>query len=144
MKVRSSYSTVKSPDNIKRQGGWTFWSLTFTLSVVIFFSYIGMQLVPIYSSNSSIENAMERSVDGADLRKISRAQIIKKMNAQLYLDGSQKLLDYKNDLVISRKGSLVTLQVSYQRKVPIITNVDLVVSFKPKLECTLSGKCTKK
>lgn len=129
--------------NIKRQGGWSFWSLVFTLTVVVFFSYVGMQLVPIYSDNSNIENAMERSIDGADLRKIGRAQIIKKMNQQLYLDGSHTLLNFKQDLIIKRSRKLFTLQVIYERRVPIVGNIDILVSFSPKFECSLSGKCQK-
>jgi len=129
---------------ISRQGGWTFWSLTFTLSVISFFSYIGMQLVPIYSSNANIENAMERSVEGANLKTVGRAQIIKKMNQQLYLDGSHKLLNYKEDLKIKRSRSKFTLQVAYERKVPILSNINLVVSFDPMLECDFTGRCDKK
>ena len=144
MKTKSNHSNAKLLINIRRQGGWSFWSMIFTLSVVVFFSYIGMQLVPIYSGNSNIENAMERSVDGSDLRKVGRAQIIKKMNQQLYLDGSHELLDYKTDLVIKRTRSLLTIQTVYDREVPIAANMKLVVSFDNLLECELSGKCIKK
>jgi len=130
--------------NIKRQGGWTFWSLSFTLGVLAFFSYVGMQLVPVYSANSNIENAMKISVEGVDLRKVRRGQIIEKMRGQLYLDGTHKLLNFKDDLVIKRSRSLFTLQIAYERRVPIAGNISLVTSFNPTLECNFSGVCTKK
>jgi hypothetical protein len=127
--------------NIKRQGGWTFWSLTFTLSVLAFFSYVGMQLVPIYTANSNVENAIERSVDGVNLRTVGRAEIIKKMDKQLYLDGSHKLLNYKEDLVIKRSRTLFTLQVNYERKVPIVGNISILAEFSPEMECSFTGQC---
>lgn len=144
MKTKPEFIKIKSLKNIKRQGGWTFWSLTFTLGVLAFFSYIGMQLVPIYSANSNIENAMEQSVDGADLRAIGRAQIIRDMNKQLYLDGAHELLNYKEDLDVKRSRDKLTLQITYEQRVPIAGNINLVVSFDPIVECNLSGKCTKK
>ena len=144
MNTKSNQSFSKPMTNFKRQGGWSFWSLMFTLSVVVFFSYIGMQLVPLYSGNTNIKNAMTRSVDGVDLRKIGRAQIIKKMNQQLYLDGSHKVLDYKTDLVIKRTRSVLTIQTVYDGEIPITENMKLVVAFDNMLECTLSGKCTEK
>lgn len=141
MNIRSEFSKPRAIPNIKRQAGWTFWSLTFTLGVLAFFSYIGMQLVPIYSSNSNVVNAMERSVDGANLRTIGRAQIISAMNKQLYLDGSHKLLDYKNDLVVKRSRKSFIVQVNYQRTIPIAGNISVLTTFSPKVECNFSGSC---
>jgi len=144
MKITSTFRTAKPLVNINHQGGWTFWSLTFTLGVLAFFSYIGMQLVPIYSTNGNIHNAMDVSLDDANLKTIGRAEIIRKMDKQLYLDGSHELLNYKEDLDVKRSRSLLTLKVTYERKVPIAGNINLVVSFTPIVECDFSGKCTKK
>jgi len=127
--------------NIKRQGGWTFWSLTFTLGTLGFFAYIGMQLVPIYTVNGNIENAMQISIDGVNLRSVGRAEIIKKMDKQLYLDGSHKLLNYKEDLVIKRSSSLFTLQINYERRVPIVGNLSIIADFNPIVECSFTGQC---
>ncbi|MFT6408142.1 MAG: hypothetical protein ACJAQ6_001558 [Arenicella sp.] len=142
MKSRRKSSVPQSLSSIKRQGGWTFWSLIFTLSVISFFSYVGMQLVPIYNTNSNVVNAMKLSLEKSDLRKVGRAQIITIMNKQLYLDGSHKLLNMKEDLVIKRSRSLFTMQVSYERRVPIVGNISIVTSFNPKIECNFSGNCT--
>jgi len=144
MKIRSEYSQIKPLSNIKRQGGWTFWSLGFTLLVLAFAAYIGMQLVPIYASNNNIEKAMVQSVDRSDLKTVSRRQIINDMDKQLYLDGTADLLDYKEDVIIQRKSSKFTLEVKYERKVPIVANINLVVSFSPLVECNFAGECTKK
>lgn len=144
MKTMQSGRAVKPLKNIRRQGGWTFWSLSFTLGVLAFFSYIGMQLVPIYSTNSNIHNAMSVSLDNANVQRITRAEIIRKMDKQLYLDGSHELLNYNEDLDVKRSRSQLIVKVTYQRKIPIVSNIDLVVSFAPIVECSFNGKCTKK
>ncbi len=142
MKHNRKLNGTKPLLNIKRQGGWTFWSLAFTLSVLAFFGYVGMQLVPVYSLNGNIKNAMLRSVDGVNLAKVSRSEIINKMSRQLLMDSSQQALNYKNDLVIKRTRSLFTLQVSYERRIPIVANISIIAEFSPMVECSFSNQCT--
>ena len=124
---------------VHRQRGWTFWSFLFVISVVLFFSYIGMQLVPIYSANNNVRNAMARSLDNTDLNQISRAYIIRKMDAQLYLDGSHKLLDYKTDLKIKKSRKQIFVETNYRREIPLFFNITLVVSFDNVEQRNLSG-----
>ena len=142
MKQKLEFSAGKSLLNIKRQGGWTFWSLAFTLSVMAFFGYVGMQLVPVYTVNGNIKNAMLRSVDGVNLAKVSRSEIITKMSRQLMMDSSQQALNYKDDLVIKRTRSSFTLQISYERRIPIVANISIIAEFNPMVECTFSNQCT--
>ena len=126
---------------IKHQGGWTFWSLTFVLSVILFVTYIGMKLVPVYSVNNNIRNAMKQSVVGQDLRRVTRGALVAKMKSQLYLDGSHLVLDYKDELDISRGRDKLVIKVSYDRIIPLFFNVSLLLEFRPTLECDFSGRC---
>ncbi|MEO0368303.1 MAG: DUF4845 domain-containing protein [Pseudomonadota bacterium] len=124
---------------IKAQAGWTFWSVLFIGSIVVFFSYVGMQLVPIYAVNANVKNAMELSLEGTDLRKATRQQIIRKLQAQLYLDGTDNVLDYKRDLKIKRSRSRFIIETSYEREVRLLSNVYLVVKFENVSERELRG-----
>ena len=115
--------------NIGQQGGWTFWSMMFVMLVVLFFSYIGMQLVPIYGANMNVQNAMSRSLEDENLRTVIRSTIIRKMQAQLYLDGSYKLLNYRNEMLLRRERSRFFLETHYKREIPLFLNFTLVVAF---------------
>ena len=114
---------------IKQQDGWTFWSLMFVMSVIMFFTYIGMQLVPIFAANENVKNAMTRSLDGEKLLKLNRVTIIRKMQAQLYLDGSHKLLNYKTDLKVKRSRKLFIIETHYRREIPLFFNLSLMARF---------------
>ena len=120
---------VSKFSNIQRQGGWTFWSLLFVMLVILFFSYVGMQLVPVYTSNQNVTNAMARALEGQDLTRLNRATLIRKMNAQLYLDGSHKLLDYKKDLKVRRSRKEFILETHYRREIPLFFNLSIVATF---------------
>ncbi len=144
MNKMPSQSAIKSLPNISRQAGWTFWSLAFTLGVLSFFAYVGMQLVPIYSTNSSIEKAMSQSLEGENLKTVRRADITLKMSRQLLLDGSQQAIDFKKDLTMQRTRSLFILEAEYERTVPLFGNISVLVDFHPRFECTFDGSCEKK
>ena len=136
--IKNSFSRRSSPTNINKQSGWTFWSLIFTLGVIIFFAFIGIQLVPVYSANENIKNAMERSLDNVNLAQVSRSTIEKNMNNQLYIDGSHRLLNYKTDLDLKRSNRLFTIKTNYQREVPLFFNLTLLVKFDNVIEKDLS------
>ena len=131
----------KQPQNFRKQQGWTFWSLAFTLSVIVFFAFVGMQLVPVYSANENIRNAMKRSVDDVDLRTITRRKVIRKIDDQLYLDGTSGLLDYKNDIKMSRNRNSFTLIADYAREIPLFFNLSIKAKFDTTIECDLDGNC---
>jgi len=132
-----------SSAGIKYQRGWTLWSILFVLGTILFFAYVGMQLVPVYSANSNVVNAMKVSVEGKNLRTIGRAQIIKSMQKQLYLDGMSNLIDYKKQLKVSRNKNRLLVQADYERKIPLFFNISVAADFAPKVECALGGtQCT--
>jgi len=129
------FDTTFAPSTkIKSQSGWTFWSMLFVLGVLLFFSYVGFQLVPVYAANENVLNAMERSLDDADLRTINRSAIVRKMEAQLYLDGSHQLINYRNDLKVKRSRKMLILEAKYQREIPLFFNLSMLAKFDNKIE----------
>lgn len=125
--------------NSNYQSGWTFWGLLFTLSVLGFAAYVGMRLVPIYSANENVKNAMELAMNDINYQSVSRSAIVRKMQAQLYLDGSHQLIEYKKALKVKRSKKDVVLTVDYQREVPVIANVSLLVKFNNKVVKNVNG-----
>ena len=123
--------------NIKRQGGWTFWSLLFVLLTVFFFAYVGMQLAPIFAENKNVENAMQLAIDNVDPTKTNRRQVVRKLQNQLYLDGSHALLDYKTDLKFTRSRKEFIIETHYRREVHLFFNIGVFVTFDNVVEKNL-------
>ncbi|HAU68258.1 MAG TPA: hypothetical protein DCW52_07660 [Gammaproteobacteria bacterium] len=123
----------------RNQAGWTFWSLLFISALGVFTAYIVMQMVPVYAMNANIKNAMELSVEEMDLRRVTRAQIVRGMQQQLYLDSSHKVLDYKKDLKIQRSRDQLIIETKYQSEVPIFNNISLLFKFDNRVERDLPG-----
>lgn len=130
-------------NNIHSQRGWTIWSMMFVMGVLFIAAYIGMNLVPIYSANEAVQSSMYQSVEGKDLSKVTRRQIINDMDKQLYIDGKHGLINYKNQVKMVRTRSKFVLEVTYEREVPLVANLVLMARFNPKVECELTGRCDK-
>lgn len=119
---------------INKQAGWTFWSMLFIAALAVFTAYIVMQLIPVYTVNASIKNSMERSLDDVDLKRATRAQVVRNLQQQLYLDGSHETLDYKRDLKIQRSKAHFIVETTYQQEVPIFANIFLLIKFNNRVQ----------
>lgn len=123
----------------RAQGGWTFWGLAFVLGVLGLFAYITMQLVPVYSANRNVQNAMQIALNNVDTRSVSRAKIIRSMQAQLHLDGNHKLIDYKKQMKVKRTKKDIVIDISYSQEVPLFYNLSLKAQFDNTAKRKVSG-----
>jgi len=115
--------------SIGRQKGWTMWSLMFVGGVIVFFVYIGFQLVPVYSGNANVKNAMQAAIERVSPSSVSRNEVIKIMRAQLNLDGAKKSLNYKKDITVKRTKRQLIIATNYERRVELFYNLSLVATF---------------
>ena len=124
----------KAFKNIDQQKGWTLWSLLFVAGVLILFTYIGFQLVPVYTSNESVKKAMQLAMDNVSGSNVSRAAVIKTLDNQLNLDGILGIIDYKEDLEVKRTQRELFIRVNYQRSVDLFYNLSLVATFENEVK----------
>ena len=124
----------KTFKNIDQQKGWTLWSLLFVAGVLILFTYIGFQLVPVYTSNESVKKAMQLAMDNVSGSNVSRAAVIKTLDNQLNLDGILGIIDYKEDLEVKRTQRELFIRVNYQRSVDLFYNLSLVATFENEVK----------
>ena len=111
------------------------------MAVVFIAAYIIIQLVPIYAANENVKNAMFVSLENKNMVSITRGQVIRGMQNQLYLDGTSDLIDFKNDFKMTKSNGKVIASATYQREVPLVANLVLLAKFSPKAECEKNGRC---
>jgi hypothetical protein len=96
-----------------------------------------MQLAPIFAENKNVENAMQLAIDNVDPTKTNRRQVVRKLQNQLYLDGSHALLDYKTDLKFTRSRKKFIIETHYRREVHLFFNIGVFVTFDNVVEKNL-------
>lgn len=113
--------------------GITLIGFLIVLAVVGFFAYAAMRLVPVYTEYFGVVKAMEqvRSEGGAQ-------RSIQELRNSLSLKFDMQYVDTANvppsAISISRQGGGVALRIAYERRVPFIHNIDLLVSFDKSVD----------
>lgn len=112
-----------------RQAGITLIGFLIVLIVVAFFGYMAMKLVPAYTEYMGVVKAMDgeasEGVDGKTL-DVVRRDLMRKMDFQ-YVDDADVT---PSDITITRDGDGNRLNVSYDRQIPFIYNIDFLIHFE--------------
>ncbi|HXS73898.1 MAG TPA: DUF4845 domain-containing protein [Rhodanobacteraceae bacterium] len=114
---------------MKKQQGLTLIGFLFILAIVGFFAYAGMKLVPAYTEYMGVVKAMKAVASEPDLATKSPEEI----NRDLSFKGSFQYVDDKTlspDNVRIKNGPAGgTLEVKYDKDIPFIYNIDLLLHF---------------
>jgi hypothetical protein len=119
------------------QRGITFIGFVIVLCVVGFFAYCAMKLVPIYSEHFGVVKSMnqllgEPGIGNKDVGDI-RQMLNTKFSIQYVDDGTVP----PQNIQLKRQNGAASLRVFYDKRVPFIYNIDLLISFDDTIN--LSG-----
>ena len=120
----------------KRQQGVTTWEAALYVFVFMFVLTMGVKLGPVYIEDHNIASAIEgvhESVGGGneayDLTSGDVRSRLSKFFQVSMLPG--ELLKEVN---VSREGGRVWLKLEYERRIPFVGNVDVVVRFSHEVD----------
>ncbi|MGH1426659.1 MAG: DUF4845 domain-containing protein [Arenicella sp.] len=116
------------------QKGLTVWSFLFVGGVVIFCMYIGALLVPVYTADGAIKDALESSVEKVSRSNIRKKDIIKEIDKRLYIDGVYDIPDLKEAVQVKKLRSGTTVSVDYKKEIPLFYNIGMYLDFKHVIE----------
>jgi len=111
---------------IRKQSGMTLIGFAVVLSFVIFLSYIGMRIGPIYMEYYSVVSAMNGVASERGSSKLPVSDIRAKVLNRLYVSYSANV---KGKHVKVTRGNGVHLRVAYDVRTHIIANLDVVATF---------------
>lgn len=110
----------------RKQRGLTLIGFVLLLVLALFFAYIGMKLVPIYTQYYSVVKAMQGVADEPGAADMSPNRIRNAFFQRLGIDYVSGV-EQEHVRVTRRDG--VTLHVAYEVREPLIGNIDIVVGF---------------
>lgn len=113
--------------NIKKQNGITLIGFIFVLGFVIFLSYIGMKIGPIYMEYYGVVSAMDGVANERGSANFSPYEIRVKVLNRLYVSYSADNVREQNIKLVRRNG--IHLRIAYEVRKPVIGNLDVVATF---------------
>lgn len=113
---------------MKKQQGFTFWSLSFTVGVIVVVALVAMKLFPPYSEFMMIKKAITNIAADPDFNNMSRTDIQRAFEKTSAIDDIKSI--GQEELQISKNasgGNVVTAE--YQVVVPMVANVSFLLDF---------------
>jgi len=113
--------------NIKKQNGLTLISFVIVLGFVIFISFIGMKIAPIYMEYYGVVSAMDGVAKERGSANLSPYDIRVRVLNRLYVSYSADNVKEQNIKLVRRNG--VHLRIAYEVRKPVIGNLDVIATF---------------
>ncbi len=119
------------------QAGWTVWSLSAVVILLVLLALLFMRLFPPYFDNLKLQEAMDKIVEDPRITGMTRRQVIQELDNILYIDYAHEVVDLKESLAIVKKDKLMTITVDYEVVVPLVYNVSALLTFKNRAQLAL-------
>ena len=112
---------------VKKQSGMTLIGFIIVLGFVLFLSFIGMKIAPIYLEYYSVVSAMNGLAKERGSARLTPYDIKAKVLNQLYMSYSADNVKEKNIKLVRKNG--VYLRIAYDVRKPVIGNLDVIATF---------------
>lgn len=124
---------------LRRQRGITLIGFAIVLAVIGFFAYCAMKLVPIYSEYMGVVKSMkmmqtEPNVENMSVEEIRRG-LDNKFNTQYVATDAIP----PQNIQLRKASGVSSLRIFYDRRVPFMYNIDLLVHFDKTVELGRGG-----
>jgi hypothetical protein len=114
---------------VVRQSGLTLIGFAFVLIIAGFFAYAAMKLIPVYTEYFGVVKSMKSLQSQPGIETATIEDIRRKLNVNFdlqYVDDAS--IPEKNIQLITKDGQH-KLRIFYDKDVPFLYNVDLLVHF---------------
>ncbi|MGO4503070.1 MULTISPECIES: DUF4845 domain-containing protein [unclassified Dyella] len=111
-----------------KQTGITLIGFLVVLMVVAFFGYMAMKLVPAYTEFMGVTKAMNQLATEGGPKSVTqvRNDLMKKLDFQYVSDDTIT----PQDITIKRTGNASSLNISYDKRIPFMYNIDFLLHFE--------------
>lgn len=113
--------------NLKRQTGAGMMNALVMVGILIFIGFIGVKLGSFYVDNRLVQKGLNELDDEPYLTRKSSGQIQEILRKKFSMNDLN--IDYRNDIKIDKRSDRVVVDVDYERRTHVISNIDVVVTF---------------
>ncbi len=121
---------------MKQQQGMTAIGFILIIGMIAFFTAIGVKLVPMYIEYYSVTSILKTVQGEPETAGRSASEIEDTILKRLSINEIHRVT--KDDITITKEGKKVIIEISYEARVPLFGNIDIVGDFKDnRVEATV-------
>ena len=109
----------------RTQLGLTMIGFLFVAAVVLVVALLAFRMIPAYIEWYTIQKALEAAIH--DVTEPTLPAIRRAMDRKLSADYADAI--QAKDVEVTRQGNVITASVSWQKKLPLVSNVSLLLDF---------------
>ncbi len=117
---------------LKKQQGMTGLGWLTILFLIGFFAFLGVKIIPIYLENYQVKSVVKSLKQEPMITKKTVGEIRKLIKKRLKINSVYDLK--KENIKIKKSGGLLTVEIAYEVRKPMLSNIFVVVSFSDKVE----------
>jgi hypothetical protein len=118
----------------RHQKGITLIGFVIVMCVLGFFAYAAMRLVPVYNMHYGVVKAMQQIQHEPGANDKSLEEIRRDLDVKFDLQFVDSAVIPPQNIQLKRLGGANTLRIFYDRQLPFIGNVDLLVHFDSSVD----------
>ena len=124
---------------MRKQKGFTFWSLTFTVGTIAIVALLTMKLFPAYSEFFAVKKAINRLATEGNLSSMEKNDIQRAFERSSDIDDVHSIKP--KDLEIRKTSSGETVVTAdYEVIIPLVANISALLKFHASTENSPAGK----
>jgi hypothetical protein len=124
---------------LKRQRGLSSLGWLFVISVAGFALLCGFKLGPVYLDNNFVRGALQSLAKEGEIGSMSNGEIRSKLSKLFTINNIRGEVTKK--VKIERKKDRVLVNINYEERIPLIYNIDVVLTFENQLDSSRPGEC---
>ncbi len=122
-----------------RQKGLTLIGMVIVLAVVGFFAYAAMKLIPAYTEYFGVVKSMKAVANEPNASTVTIEEIRRNLNLNFSVQYVDEASIPANGIKLETQGGARKLHIEYDKFVPFLYNVSLVVHFDHTEDLMHSG-----
>lgn len=115
-----------------RQRGFSKFGLLMTLVVLVAGLTFGLKVLPIYIDHNFVRGQAESLVESGRAATMTQAEIRSEVGNSLRVNNIREF--DLNSITSTRNNGAAVISIVYERRVPLFSNLDVVVSFDDRIE----------
>lgn len=113
--------------SVRQQQGLTAISTLALIVIIGFLVLIVLKLAPVYLEYFNVAASVNSLKNEPDLGQKSKEDVYELLKRRFEINDVKRVK--KDNVKISRAGSATTIAINYEARVPLLGNVDFLVSF---------------
>ncbi len=114
--------------NNKKQHGMTAIGFVMLLGMIAFFTAIALKLVPLYLEHFEVSSVLKSLAQEPGIANKGAAEIEDIIMKRLGINDVTHVT--KDNIEISKEDGKISVVISYEARVPMLANIDIVANFK--------------